>query len=826
MIFGRSKKGSGRKSALRGALTILLEKDGKVLFEFSSSSLDKPIVIGRGRECDWSVAGVDPSMSGRHAELFVKHGTLRIRDLGSRNGLYFHGQRIQERRLVAGDEILLGACSLSVERAKTSSSDGEVHRYNRLEQLNGPDAGRVVNLVGPADVVIGSDPGCSIICADTLVSHRHAVIAFKQDGSCWVSDLGSRNGSAVNGVPLKKERMLRDGDVLKIAYLEFRFFDKNVVHAHAHIGRTIAIAGATLAVALTGYFIWSSATPSAKTYVAQAQAAAARRDFDAAFAFLDQASVARYADTYSKIIREQRERTVGWTNAISSWNTITKSLASRQWRNAKDLFPALADWEGAFGWNTEDAVEARREAVCVKGLLDAFLDGRMQLQTEEWDESLPDRFRESTRNLETTRAAALDTVATNGYCANLLYAAGDVLREFQDIVADFDFIATELGELNSRSAGPGEHHAGKILAKLEARKAAYDERGEKRKRQKEAGNLLYLRFSRIPGERFGKAGEVMDAFRFAEQEMDENMEKIARGDYGGVTRELPLPSVNSCGELGLGRYRSSLEEVNGLICGKILTGIRTQMEMLDDHGFAPGKVNETFKLLTGASTADEILRFVPDGTRRGNLRGPSCRYDEVVGIDAFFKFLNELDRQREVSTDSVSACIEKYYSRFQPKRWRTLLGRVRDECDALAQFESTIGEPTGLTRKIKDLALPDGANKVAAYAAIVRRKTEEFEDWRDDFCEMCRENGTSLRARVLGLGVDLLLRNPERPSATTAGRLREAWASLRKSVPVDENGTEAEWRAIMKTDIPGTPGFNEAWGNMLGGVWQEEGGVE
>ena len=227
MIFGKQGKGPARKSSLRGALTVLLEKDGKVLFEFSSSSLEKPIVIGRGAECDWSVAGIDPSMSGRHAELFAKHGALRIRDLGSRNGLYFRGARIEERRLQAGDEILLGACTLSVERAKTASSDEEAPRYNRLEQLNGPDAGRVVNLVGPADVVIGSDAASSIVCADTLVSHRHAVIAFKQDGTCWASDLGSRNGSAVNGVPLKKERMLRDGDVLRIAYLEFRFFCRN-----------------------------------------------------------------------------------------------------------------------------------------------------------------------------------------------------------------------------------------------------------------------------------------------------------------------------------------------------------------------------------------------------------------------------------------------------------------------------------------------------------------------------------------------------------------------------------------------------------------------
>ncbi len=840
MIFGLSGKGAGRKTALRGALAVLLEKDGKVLFEFSASSLEKPIVIGRGAECDWSVAGVDPSMSGRHAELFAKHGALRIRDLGSRNGLYFHGERIQERRLQAGDEILLGACSLSVERAKSASAEDESPRYNRLEQLNGPDAGRIVNLVGPADVVIGSDPSCSIICADTLVSHRHAVISFKPDGSCWVSDLGSRNGSAVNGVTLKKERMLRDGDVLKIAYLEFRFFDKGVVHAHAHIGRTVAIAVATVAVALTGYFIWNSLTDSAKTFVKRAQEAAAIKDFDKAFAYLDQAAVSRYHDDYADIIREQRQHIAVWTNSISKWDGIMGDLAKELWMDAVRGFTTISDWEAAFGWNMEDAVKSRKEAVLVKALLDRFIKGREMLGWK-WDKSVPDEFADFADGFAEAMDAALETVSTNRYCDPLYAASGDLLKEFRDTIADFVFIEDELGKLNTRKAFPGELHAGRLLGRLEARKKEYDARGERRKRQQEEDGLRYLRFSRLPGERFQKAVKLVESLYSAELDMDANVEKIAVAskdkDYDIVTHSLPLPSEESCDEFRLKDYRSSLKDVNDILSGRVLEGLRTQMKMLEDCCFIPENTNATFKLVLDAATTDEILRFVPERTKPPDARNWVCMYDRFVGVDAFVKFLNSLDKlfvaemsrnaggqldKIDVPSEKVAACIGQYYSRYQPKRWKTLLLDVKDGCDILAQFESTVEEESGLSRAIRDRSLPGGANRVKAAAGIVRGQIEDFEDWLDDFCEECGKNTNPPRVRVLGLGVALLLGDPAKPSSGNARKLWETWAELRASVPTDENGTVGEWRAIMEKDLPGTSGFNEAWRNLYDEAWQGE----
>jgi len=76
--------------------------------------------------------------------------------------------------------------------------------------------GRVfVALDGPR-VTIGSDPASGIALAgDRSVSRVHAVL--ETFGSCWsVRDLGSRNGTYVNGAQILAERVLRPGDELRV----------------------------------------------------------------------------------------------------------------------------------------------------------------------------------------------------------------------------------------------------------------------------------------------------------------------------------------------------------------------------------------------------------------------------------------------------------------------------------------------------------------------------------------------------------------------------------------------------------------------------------
>jgi FHA domain len=71
------------------------------------------VTIGRSDQCDISVK--DSSMSGRHAEISKINGEIKVRDLGSANGIYLNGERIAEAELFDGDVLRLGQTSVRID---------------------------------------------------------------------------------------------------------------------------------------------------------------------------------------------------------------------------------------------------------------------------------------------------------------------------------------------------------------------------------------------------------------------------------------------------------------------------------------------------------------------------------------------------------------------------------------------------------------------------------------------------------------------------------------------------------------------------------------
>jgi hypothetical protein len=82
-----------------------------------------------------------------------------------------------------------------------------------------PDERRVG--VGAEPVTIGRMPDCTVPLADPNVSRRHAEV--RRDGDrVFLVDLGSTNGTRVNGVPVH-QRQLVDGDVVTVGITAFRY---------------------------------------------------------------------------------------------------------------------------------------------------------------------------------------------------------------------------------------------------------------------------------------------------------------------------------------------------------------------------------------------------------------------------------------------------------------------------------------------------------------------------------------------------------------------------------------------------------------------------
>lgn len=80
---------------------------------------------------------------------------------------------------------------------------------------SGPVTGQRWVLTKP-EAVIGRDPTCDIIIPDRQVSRRHAFLR-KVDGGFELEDLGSKNGTHLNGAVLRSPQRLQDGDLIQVA---------------------------------------------------------------------------------------------------------------------------------------------------------------------------------------------------------------------------------------------------------------------------------------------------------------------------------------------------------------------------------------------------------------------------------------------------------------------------------------------------------------------------------------------------------------------------------------------------------------------------------
>jgi transcriptional regulator with GAF, ATPase, and Fis domain len=88
-------------------------------------------VVGSGPACDLVVT--DTTVSRMHAELSLVPEGVAVRDLGSRNGTFYLGQRVEKLVLRLGARVQLGAATLAIEPDRGAlgegpTFDGDVYR--------------------------------------------------------------------------------------------------------------------------------------------------------------------------------------------------------------------------------------------------------------------------------------------------------------------------------------------------------------------------------------------------------------------------------------------------------------------------------------------------------------------------------------------------------------------------------------------------------------------------------------------------------------------------------------------------------------------------
>ena len=93
--------------------------------------------------------------------------------------------------------------------------------YVRLEILRGAYLGQTLEFTLQRELVIGRDPECDIPFADGAVSRRNSRVFLAND-VVYIEDLGSQNGTCVNGSRIEMAQALRSGDEIAVGGVSFR----------------------------------------------------------------------------------------------------------------------------------------------------------------------------------------------------------------------------------------------------------------------------------------------------------------------------------------------------------------------------------------------------------------------------------------------------------------------------------------------------------------------------------------------------------------------------------------------------------------------------
>jgi transcriptional regulator with GAF, ATPase, and Fis domain len=103
-----------------------------------------------------------------------------------------------------------------------------------LEIIEGPGAGRVYVVDRPSNVV-GREGDCDVKLEDSRSSRRHAEIVRQKADSYLLRDLGSSNGTIVNGATVRGERQLRDGDEISVGQTKMVFILRGIAPAAEYL---------------------------------------------------------------------------------------------------------------------------------------------------------------------------------------------------------------------------------------------------------------------------------------------------------------------------------------------------------------------------------------------------------------------------------------------------------------------------------------------------------------------------------------------------------------------------------------------------------------
>lgn len=226
--------------------------------------VSEQLTIGRAEGNDLILS--EGGVSRKHARFFTEGADFMVEDTGSANGTWVDGEKIagptklsSKSQVVIGDyeiQLKLGSKALPkratgkpskepttargtpvkataprstrvVPAVKSAPGAGLAKRAApgraagpQLRGLTGGVTGKTFSLTGT--VTVGRVGNVDIQIDDDSVSRRHAELVVN-GREVTLKDLGSANGTTVNGAPINEETILNPGDIVQFGVVEVMF---------------------------------------------------------------------------------------------------------------------------------------------------------------------------------------------------------------------------------------------------------------------------------------------------------------------------------------------------------------------------------------------------------------------------------------------------------------------------------------------------------------------------------------------------------------------------------------------------------------------------
>jgi ABC-type multidrug transport system ATPase subunit/pSer/pThr/pTyr-binding forkhead associated (FHA) protein len=196
-------------------LELIVDKYAVKTLEITAAGLS----VGRdSNRCQ--VVMEHPSVSAIHAEFALQDGKVVLTDR-STNGTFVNGSRIRTAELVDGDYITFGRYA-----GKSLIFRTGLEPQLRLETID----------LAKDRITIGRDHSSDVVIDHPVVSARHAEIV-KQGDKFFIVDLGSTNGTFVNGIKVKRHQ-LAELDRIVVGPSELHFSGASLSHTpETHVVR-------------------------------------------------------------------------------------------------------------------------------------------------------------------------------------------------------------------------------------------------------------------------------------------------------------------------------------------------------------------------------------------------------------------------------------------------------------------------------------------------------------------------------------------------------------------------------------------------------------